>query len=165
MKTSDSNIYAIGDINGGMMLAHKAAFEGKIAAKNIAGKKTSFKHHVPYAMFFDPELSGIGLTEKQAKKDKINYKSKLFKSGLLGKYQIMGAKDSIIKILYNSKNQILGIQVAGPRSSDLIGEVALAMQHGMTIDEISETIHPHPTLVESLSEMADSVIGYPINTI
>ncbi len=165
MKTSDPNIYAIGDINGGMMLAHKAAFEGKIAAENIAGKKSKLNHFVPYAMFSDPELSGIGLTEKQAKIEKVKYKSKLFKSGLLGKFQIMDAKDSIIKILYNSKNQILGIQIAGPRSSDLIGEIALAMQHGIKIDDIADTIHPHPTLVESLSEMADAVIGFPINTI
>lgn len=165
MKTSQENIYAIGDIIGGMMLAHKAAFEGKIAANNCAGNKSTFKNYIPYAMFSDPEMSGIGLTEKQALQDKAKYKAKLFKSGLLGKFQIMDAKDSIIKVLYNSKNQILGIQIAGPRSSDLIGEVALAMQQGITINEIAETIHPHPTLIESLSEMGDAVIGFPINTI
>ena len=165
MLTSDQNIYAIGDITGGMMLAHKAAFEGKIAAENIAGKKSNFNHYIPYAMFSDPEISGIGLTEKQAVIEKVKYKSKVFKSGLLGKFQIMDAKDSIIKILYNSKNQILGIQIAGPRSSDLIGEVALAMQKGITINDIAATIHPHPTLVESLSEMADAVLGYPINSV
>jgi dihydrolipoamide dehydrogenase len=165
LKTTEPNIYAIGDITGGMMLAHKAAFEGKIAADNCAGKKSVFNHHIPYAMFSDPEISGIGLTEKQALQDKVKYKAKLFRSGLLGKAQIMGAKDSIIKMIYDSKNLILGIQMAGPRSSDLIGEVALAMQQGITIDEIGETIHPHPTLVESLSEMADAVLGFPTNSL
>ncbi|MBT3720056.1 dihydrolipoyl dehydrogenase [archaeon] len=165
MLTTDTNIYAIGDIIGGMMLAHKAAFEGKIAAQNIAGKKSEFNHVIPYAMFSDPEISGIGLTEKKAKENKIKYNSKLFKSGLLGKYQIMGAKDSIIKVIYNSKKEILGMQMAGPHSADIIGGVALAMQNGITLDEISETIHPHPTIVEGIAELADLAIGFPINTI
>ncbi len=164
LKTSVDNIYAIGDITGRMMLAHNAAYQGKIAAEVISGKKTKYDNVVPYVIYSDPEIAGIGLTEKSAVKKGIKYKKTIMKAGFLGKQQIMGAKDSIIKVLHD-KNKILGLQVIGPESSNIIGEVALAMQNALGLEAIASTIHPHPTIVEALAEMAELALGKPTNAV
>jgi len=164
MQTHDPRIFAIGDIVGGVMLAHKASFEGKIAAEVIAGKKAGFDNVVPYAIFSDPEIAGVGLNEKEAQKKGISYKMERFKMGGLGKAHIMGTTEGFFKILYDS-SRILGCHIIGERASDMIGEAVLAMEMGATIEDLSLIIHPHPTLVEGFGELADKALGLPINSL
>jgi dihydrolipoamide dehydrogenase len=164
LLTSNQDIYAIGDVTGKFMLAHSAAAQGKAVAECILGKRSVMDKIVPYVIFGEPEVAGAGITEKEAKAKNIPYETKVMKSGSQGKFQIVNAKDSMIKLIYHD-NRILGVQMLGPSSGDMIMEYVLAMQHGIGIDKIAETVHPHPTLVESIGEFAELLIGLPINTI
>lgn len=165
LRTADPRIYAIGDIVGGTMLAHKASAEGKIAAEVISGKNASFDSLIPYAIFSEPEIAGVGLLEKEAKQKAIKYKTKKFPINSLGKARIMCSTEGFFKVLFTDDDirRIIGIHIAGPRASDMIGEGVLAMEMGATIDDISLIVHPHPTVVEGYGEVADSAIGMPTN--
>ncbi|MBR9699491.1 dihydrolipoyl dehydrogenase [Candidatus Woesearchaeota archaeon] len=165
MQTTDPRIFAIGDVAGGAMLAHKAAFEAKIAAEVIAGKSSAFDNLVPFAIFSDPEIAGVGLNETQAKEQGLSYKVKKFNSSTSGKSQIMGDKGSFFKVIYEENGTIHGLHICGARASDMIGEAVLAMEMGATIEDLSLIIHPHPTLVEGYGELADLALGKPTNSL
>ncbi len=167
MQTHDARIFAIGDVVGGVMLAHKASYEGKIAAEVIAGKRSAFDNLVPYGIFSDPEIAGVGLTEKEAKQKGIQYRTARFSMSGLGKAAIMGvdAAQGFFKVLHDNDKNILGVHIAGPRAVDMIGEAVLAMEMGATIEDLSLIIHPHPSLIEGFGEVADVGIGLPTNTL
>jgi dihydrolipoamide dehydrogenase len=163
LQTDDARIYAIGDVIGGVMLAHKASYEAKVAAESICGKKSIVDALVPYAIFSDPEISGVGLTEKEAKEKCVKYSSKRMIASSLGKQQIEGSRQAFFKVLVDEEKNILGIHILGPRASDMVGEAILAMEMGATIEDLSLIIHPHPTIVEGFGEMADLAMGTPTN--
>jgi len=164
MKTTDHKILAIGDVAGGVMLAHKAAHEAKVAADVIAGKKAVFDNVIPYVIFSDPEIAGVGLSEQEAKEKKVEYKVKKFNSATLGKSKIAQDKQAFWKVLFNDDG-ILGVHILGSRASDMIGEAVLALEMGATLEDISLIIHPHPTLGEAFGELADLALGEPTNSL
>jgi dihydrolipoamide dehydrogenase len=161
LRTNIPNVYAIGDVNGGLQLAHVASDEGKIAAENIAGKNKTMDYRViPWAVFTSPEIGTVGLNEEQARSKGINVCSGLFPFSNSGKAFITGETEGFVKIVTDKDSgEILGAQMVGPRCSDLIHEVAVAMKGEMVIDTLAETVHSHPTLSEAVMEAAEDCFG------
>ena len=161
MKTSVDNVYAVGDVTGGLQLAHVAADEGKIAAENIAGKDRSMDYRViPWAVFTSPEIGTVGLNEAQAKDKGYNVCHGIFPFSNSGKAFITGETEGFIKVVTDKDTgEILGAQMVGPRCSDLVHEVAVAMKGELLVDNLAETVHSHPTLSESVMEAAEDCFG------
>lgn len=159
MKTNVEDIYAIGDCNGGILLAHVASAEGMVAAENMMGKssKMDFKT-VPSCIYTRPELASVGLTEAEAKNQGYAVKTGVFPLYANGKSMIMGEGEGMVKFVVDAHtDEILGLHMAGPRATDLIVEGALAIRLEATIDEIITTIHAHPTVGEAIHEAAHAV--------
>lgn len=161
LRTNIPNIYAVGDVNGGLQLAHVASGEGKIAAENIAGKDKTMDYRViPWAVFTSPEIGTVGLNEEQARSKGINVCFGLFPFSNSGKAFITGETEGFIKVITDKDSgEILGAQMVGPRCSDLVHEVAVAMKGEMVIDTLAETVHSHPTLSEAVMEAAEDCFG------
>jgi dihydrolipoamide dehydrogenase len=161
LRTNIPNIYAVGDVIGGLQLAHVASEEGKIAAENIAGKDKVMDYRViPWAVFTSPEIGTVGLNEEQAKSKGIKVCTGLFPFSNSGKAYITGETVGFIKIVTDSETgEILGSQMIGPRASDLVHEVAVAMKGEMVIGSLAETVHSHPTLSEAVMEAAEDCSG------
>ena len=161
LRTNIPNIYAVGDVNGGLQLAHVASDEGKIAAENIAGKDKTMDYRViPWAVFTSPEIGTVGLNEEQARSKGINVCFGLFPFSNSGKAFITGETEGFIKVVTDKDSgEILGAQMVGPRCSDLVHEVAVAMKGEMVVDTLAETIHSHPTLSEAVMEAAEDCFG------
>jgi dihydrolipoamide dehydrogenase len=161
LKTDDTNIYAIGDIIGEPMLAHKASHEGRVAVEVIAGLKSVFEPMaIPAVVFTDPEIAWAGLTENQAKKKKINYEVAKFPWAASGRALTLDRNDGVTKILVEPETQrILGIGICGPGAGELIAEGVLAIEMGSNLTDLKLTIHPHPTLSETLMEAAEVFFG------
>ncbi|MHA6529002.1 dihydrolipoyl dehydrogenase [Paenibacillus sp. HW567] len=164
-RTNIPNIYAIGDIVPGLALAHKASYEGKIAAEAISGHKSVVDYKViPAVVFTDPECSSVGLTEKEAKDKGYKVKAGKFPFAGNGRAVSLNAPDGFIKIVANSENNlVLGAQIVGLEASNLIAELGLAIEMGATLEDIALTIHAHPTLGEIVMEAAELVEGHPIH--
>lgn len=164
-RTSVDNIYAIGDVTSGPQLAHKASYEGKIAAEAISGEKSEIDYiGIPAVAFTDPELATVGLTEEQAKDKGYNVKVGKFPFGANGRALSLGNTDGFLKLITREEDGlVLGGQIAGPNASDMISEIALAVEAGMTAEDIALTIHPHPTLGEITMEAAEVALGKPIH--
>jgi len=165
MRTSVKNIYAIGDCNGGVLLAHTASSEGMVAAEHIMNKNAGIDFKTtPYCVYTKPELAGVGMTEKEAVEKGYKVSTGVFPLNGNGKSIIMGEVDGIAKYVTDSKTgEVLGLHMAGPRATELIVEGALAVRLEATIDEITTTIHAHPTVGESLHEAAHAVHGNAIH--
>jgi dihydrolipoamide dehydrogenase len=164
-RTSVDNIYAIGDITSGPQLAHKASYEGKIAAEVISGEKSEVDYiGIPAVAFTDPELATVGLTEQEAKDKGYNVKVGKFPFGANGRALSLNSSDGFLKLVTREEDGlVLGGQIAGPNASDMISEIALAVEAGMTAEDIALTIHPHPTLGEITMEAAEVALGKPIH--
>ena len=150
LQTSVPHIYAIGDVNGRMMLAHVATFQGYRALNSIQGKKDKIKFNfVPAAVFTVPEVASVGLTETQCDDEELDYKAVKVPFGAVGKAVAMGVPDGFCKMtIDNESRTILGCHIMGAHASDLIQEVVTMMSLGVTIDEAKDIIHAHPTLNE-----------------
>ena len=161
MKTDDPDIYAIGDIVGEPMLAHKASHEGRVAVEVIAGHKSAFEPMaIPAVVFTDPEIAWAGLTENQAKEKKINYEVTKFPWAASGRAVTLDRFDGVTKILVDPASQrILGIGICGPGAGELIAEGVLAIEMGANLTDLKLTIHPHPTLSETIMEAAEVFFG------
>ncbi len=162
MQTSESHIYAVGDVNGGMQLAHVAAHEGIIAAEHLAGGEISAypQHMTPRCIYTRPEIASVGLTEEQAKEKGLTVKSGKFSFKALGKAMIFGESDGFVKVIADADtNDLLGVHMIGPHVTDLISEAALAQILDATPWEIGQTIHPHPSLSEAIGEAMLAVDG------
>ena len=161
LRTSIASIYAIGDVIGGYLLAHVASKEGKVAAENIAGKETIMDYKViPWSIFTSPEIGTVGLNEKQAAERNLKVRVGIFPFMNSGKAHISAETEGFVKIVTDeSSGEILGAQVIGPRASDLIHEVAVAMKAEMTIDELASVVYSHPTLSEAIMEAAEDCFG------
>ena len=160
-QTSVKNIFAIGDIVGNPMLAHKATHEGKVAAEVASGHSAVFDARaIPSVVFTDPEVAWAGLTETEAKENGISYEKGEFPWAASGKAIAMGANQGKTKILFDPKTkQVLGVGIVGPGAGDLISEGMLAIEMGADAEDIGLTIHPHPTLGESFAAAAEAFSG------
>lgn len=156
LQTNINGVYAIGDVLGGMMLAHVASHQGIAAVENMMGQHSHIRLDiVPDCVFMDPQLAGVGMTEEQVKEEGIEYISGKFMFGANGKALGMGEPEGFVKMLARKDNhQLLGMHVMGAHASDLIHEGALALSHDMTLEDITKTIHAHPTLAETVMEAA-----------
>ena len=162
-RTNVSHIYAIGDITGAPMLAHKASHEGKIAAERIAGNDVVFEPRaIPSVAYTDPEVAWCGLTETQAAEDGTEYEKAVFPWQASGRALSLGRADGLTKILTEpGSGRILGAGIVGPSAGDLIAEVVLAIEMGSDAEDVGLAIHPHPTLSETVAfaaEMAEGTI-------
>ncbi len=163
LRTNIPHIYAIGDVVGGPMLAHKASHEAKIAAEVIAGHDICFDPiTIPSVAYTDPEVAWMGLTETEAKEQNINFEKAAFPWAASGRALGIGREEGITKLLYDPESKkILGAGIAGVNAGELMGEALLALQMGAHVSDISQVIHPHPTLNETLffaAEMAEGTI-------
>lgn len=161
MRTNIEHIFAIGDVVGQPMLAHKAMPEGKIAAEVIAGMKHYFDPKcIPNVAYTDPELAWVGLTEKEAKEKGVSYEKGLFPWAASGRALSMGREEGMTKLLFCSEtHRILGAGIVGVSAGELIAETALAIEMGCDVEDIALTIHPHPSLSESIAQAAEIVEG------
>jgi dihydrolipoyl dehydrogenase len=165
MKTSVEGVYAIGDVRGQPLLAHKAMKEGVVAAEVMGGLPTAADwRSVPWAIFTDPEIAGVGLTEKAAVEAGLQVKRSRFSFGALGRALAAGEAEGFVRVVSDAKTGlVLGVQIVGPEASNLISEAALAIEMSATVDDIALTIHPHPTLPEAIMEAAEVAAGRPIH--
>ncbi len=161
LRTSDRNIFAIGDIAGEPMLAHKASHEGRVAVEVIAGHKTVFEPlAIPAVVFTDPEIAWAGITENQAREKKINYKVAKFPWAASGRATTLDRKDGVTKLIVDPDTErLLGIGICGPGAGELIAEGTLAIEMGANLTDLKLTIHPHPTLSETVMEAAEVFFG------
>ena len=159
MQTNVPNIYAIGDATAGVMLAHAASSEGITAVESIMNLKPNIDFNtIPYCVYTKPELAGVGLTEEQARQKGYNVKVGLFPMSINGKAMIEGEQQGLVKyVVDGATGEILGLHISGPTATELIVEGALALRLEATIDEITSTIHAHPTVAEALHEAARAV--------
>jgi dihydrolipoamide dehydrogenase len=159
MRTTDPKIFAIGDVARKPMLAHKATKEGKVAADVIAGKNVKFDNVcIPNVIFSDPELAVAGMSEKDAREKGIEINVGKFPFSALGRARIERETKGFVKIIEEKKSgKILGVVIIGIDASNMISEAALAIEKGMKTDDLINTIHPHPTLPESIMEAAEDV--------
>jgi dihydrolipoamide dehydrogenase len=166
-RTSVSNIYAIGDVVEGPPLAHKASYEGKIAAEVIAGHPAKIDYlGIPAVVFSDPELASVGYTEAQAKEEGIEITAAKFPFAANGRALALNATDGFVKLVTRKEDGlVIGAQIAGPSASDMIAELGLAIEAGMTAEDLAMTIHAHPTLGEITMEAAEVAIGSPIHIV
>ncbi len=166
-QTDDPHIYAIGDIAGGILLAHKAHKEGRIAVEVINGEDSINQDIVmPAVVFTDPELAWCGLTEAEAKARGIKYEVSKFPWAASGRALSFDRTDGVTKMLIDPDSErVLGVGICGAGAGELIAEAVLAMEMGATAEDIALTVHPHPTLSETLMECAEAFYGHATHTI
>jgi dihydrolipoamide dehydrogenase len=161
MRTNVAHIFAIGDVVGEPMLAHKATHEGKTAAEVIAGQNVVFEPRgIPSVAYTDPEVAWIGLTETAAQEQGLAVEKATFPWAASGRALGLGRDEGLTKLLVDpDTRQVLGAGIVGPNAGDLVSEVALALELGADAEDIGLTIHPHPTLSETVAFSAEAVEG------
>lgn len=166
MQTDDPAIYAIGDVVGGALLAHKAMKEGRIAVEAILGEfSTSENVVIPAVVFTDPEVAWCGLTEAEAKQKGIQVQVARFPWAASGRAMTFDRPDGLTKLIIDPESErILGVGIVGVGAGELIGEGVLAIEMGATARDMAESVHPHPTVSETLMEAAEVFYGYPTDT-
>jgi len=160
-RTADPHIFAIGDVAGDPMLAHKASYEGKIAAEVIAGEPAAHDAKaVPAVVFTDPEIAWAGLTVEQAKRDGIEVKVAQYPWQASGRATANGRTDGLTKwIIEPETDRVLGCGIVGLGAGELIGEATLAIEMGCSVRDVAETIHPHPTMSETIAFAGEVHLG------
>ena len=160
-QTGESSIYAIGDITGEPMLAHKASYEGKIAAEAIAGQKSVYDPKaIPAVVYTDPEIAWCGLTETEAKAQDKKVKVAKFPWAASGRAATLNRSDGLTKLIFDPETErVLGVGIVGKHAGDMIPEAALAVEMAAVAKDVSLTVHPHPTLSETLMEAAEVLYG------
>jgi dihydrolipoamide dehydrogenase len=162
-RTADPHIFAIGDVVGGVMLAHKAMREGKIAAEVIAGEPAAFDvRAIPAVVYTDPQLAWAGLTENAAREQQREIKVARFPWRASGRALTMDASEGLTKIIIDPETEIvLGFGIAGRNAGEMIAEGALAVEMGAVAEDLALTVHAHPTLSETEGEVAELFLGQP----
>jgi dihydrolipoyl dehydrogenase len=166
LRTSAKGVWAIGDVIGGIMLAHVASYEGVCAVENMAGlsPRTPDYHAAPNCVYTDPEIAHVGLGEKEAKERGIDVKVGRFPFVASARALTLGQSEGFAKVLADpATGRLLGAHIIGPRATDLIAEATLAIQNGLTLEQLDLTIHAHPTLPEALMEAALAAQGRAIH--
>ncbi|HEY7221027.1 MAG TPA: dihydrolipoyl dehydrogenase [Candidatus Binatia bacterium] len=166
-RTEDPNIYAVGDVNGGTLLAHRAFKEAKVAVEAILGEASAFENVViPAVVFTDPEVAWCGLTETEAKQNDIEVQVAKFPWGASGRALTLDRPDGLTKLIIEPETErILGVGVVGAGAGELISEGVLAVEMGATARDLADSVHPHPTLSETLMEAAESFFGTATHTL
>ena len=166
-QTDDRHIYAIGDVSGGVLLAHRAAKQARIAVESILGEASAFENIViPAVVYTDPEVAWCGLTETEAKQKGIEIKVAKFLWGASGRALTMDRPDGLTKLIIEPETErVLGVGVVGAGASQLISEGVLAVEMAATARDIADSVHPHPTLSETLMEAAEVFYGTATNTL
>ena len=166
-QTNIPNVYAIGDIVKGPALAHKASYEGKVAAEVLAGLSSVIDYKaIPAVVFSDPEMASVGLSEAEAAEKGISYTVGRFSYGANGRALSANQPEGTVKIIAEKEKRIvLGAQIVGYEASNLIAEAALAIEMGATLEDISLTIHAHPTLAEMVMEASEAALGHGIHSL
>lgn len=165
-RTNAKNIFAIGDVNGKMMLAHVASHQGITVIEEIAGiSSNETTKPVPSCVFIFPEIATVGITEDEAKKAGMEYKVSKFMFGANGKALALGESEGMVKVLSDNENTIIGVHIMGPHASDLIQEGTLAVTKKLNADDIASTIHAHPTLGEAFLEAVLGLKGEAIHMV
>ena len=164
-ETNVPGIYAIGDVSGGPYLAHKASKEAEIAAEVIAGHKAARDYRaMPAAIFTDPEIATVGISETEAKSKGLNIKVGKFPFAISGRAMAVSETDGFVKTIVDADNgQVLGMGIVGPEASDLIGEGALAIEMCAVAEDVALTVHPHPTLSEAIMESFKHALGEAVH--
>jgi dihydrolipoamide dehydrogenase len=164
-RTSVPSLYAIGDVAGQPLLAHKASKEGVIAAEAIAGKKVAYDVlAMPAVIFTDPEIATVGLTEAEAKQKGFTVNVGTFPMVANGRALSVGEPDGMVKMIGDAKTgRLLGVHIVGAEASNLIAEAALAIEMGASVEDLALTVHAHPTLPETLMEAAEATLGHAIH--
>src|SRR5438445_732647 len=165
LRTTAAGVWAIGDVIGGIMLAHVASYEGICAVENIAGHaRVPDYHAAPNCVYTDPEIAHVGLGEKEAKERGLEVKIGRFPFAASGRALTLGQSEGFVKVVADAPSgRMLGVHIIGPRATDLIAEATLAVQNGLTLDQLDLTIHAHPTLPESIMEAALAAQGRAIH--
>jgi len=164
-RTSRDGVYAVGDVAGPPLLAHKAARQGLIAAAEVAGKASSDYKTVPAAVFTDPEYAEVGLSLKEAEAKGYDAVTGRFPFRASGKALAMGEVEGMVQLVVDrDSDRLLGGAILGYHASDMIGEVGLALEMGLTAEDVARTVHTHPTLSEAIMEAAENVHGRAIHT-
>ena len=164
-ETNIEGIYAVGDVNGKVMLAHAASHQGVTVAERIMGIESNSHSPVPDCIFVFPEISSVGITEDEAKEQGIIYNASKFLFGANGKALSLGEGEGFVKVLSNEQEEIIGVHIMGPHASDLIHEGTLAVSTKLKIDDIKNTIHAHPTLSEAFHEAVCGLKGEAIHMV
>ncbi|ANY69177.1 dihydrolipoyl dehydrogenase [Paenibacillus sp. BIHB 4019] len=166
-RTSNKNVYAIGDIIAGPALAHKAMYEGRVAAEAISGLPSMIDYKcVPAVCFSDPECASVGYTEKDAKDKGHNVKVGKFPFAINGRAMSLNAAEGFVKLVADADSGlVLGAHIVGMEASNMIAELGLAIEMGATLEDIALTIHAHPTLGEIVLDAAEVALGHPIHTV
>ncbi len=164
-RTNIPNIYAAGDVTGGAMLAHRAFMQGVIAAENAAGLNSVFDARgIPAVVFTDPELAYVGVNKEEASGMGIDADSVRIPLGGVARAIIDDSADGFIKVTFDRESKaVLGVHVAAHNASEIISEATLAIEMGATLEDLALTIHPHPTISESIKEVADVALGRPLH--
>jgi dihydrolipoamide dehydrogenase len=166
-RTDVDSIFAIGDVAGEPMLAHEASAEGQVAAEAIAGEPSALDHQaVPAAVFTEPEIGTVGMTEAEAEDAGFDPVVGKFPFQASGRALTTGHADGFVRIVADEESGfVLGGQIVGPEASELIAEIGLAVEMGATLEDVASTIHTHPTLSESVMEAAENALGHAIHTL
>ncbi len=165
MRTNVGWIWAAGDVTGPPFLAHKAYRQGLIAAESMAGKVTTWApRFYPIAVFTDPEVASVGMTEEEAQRAGKRFRSFVFPHSALGRALTVGETEGFVKVLVEEgTGELLGVHVVGPHASELIAEVSLAMENLMTPEDFLRGVRPHPTFSEALAEAVELSLGRPLH--
>lgn len=164
LETEIPGVYAIGDLIGGKLLAHKASHEGIFAVENALGSQNVLDTNtIPSAVFTDPEFSCVGLTEEEARTQGMEPQVGLFSLQASGRAMTMGKLDGSVKVVADPEDRIIGAQILAPSASELIPELTLAVKKGLTLKDIASSIHIHPTLSEAIMESAMNAFGEAIH--
>jgi dihydrolipoamide dehydrogenase len=166
LETSVSGIYAIGDLIGGKLLAHKASHEGVIAAENVAGGSSVMDYSaLPMAVFTEPEFASVGLTEEEARAAEGQIQVGAFSLQANGRALTLECPEGTVKLIASPNDRLIGAHILAPFASEMIPELTLAVRKGMTIQDVSLTIHIHPTVSESLAEAALKAKGIALHAL
>ncbi|KUO71395.1 MAG: pyridine nucleotide-disulfide oxidoreductase [Desulfosporosinus sp. BRH_c37] len=164
MQTNLPHVYAIGDLVGGIMLAHVASAEGITAVEHIAGRSVEMNYNaIPSAIFTHPEIASVGYTEQELKASGKIYRASKFPFSANGKALALGESIGLVKILADHEGIIVGASIMGPQASSLISELVLAIEKGLRAEDIAQTVHAHPTLPEAVMEAAHGIDGKPLH--
>ncbi|WP_207586181.1 FAD-dependent oxidoreductase [Halomontanus rarus] len=166
-RTNVDHIFAVGDVAGEPMLAHKGSKEGQVAAEVIAGEPAALDYQaMPAAVFTEPEIGTVGLTESEAEQQGFEPSVGQFPFRASGRALTTGHTDGFVRIVADGEaGFVLGAQIVGPDASELIAELALAIEIGATLEDVAATVHTHPTLSESVMEAAENALGHAIHTL
>jgi dihydrolipoamide dehydrogenase len=165
LRTNQEGVYAIGDATGISMLAHTASYQGEVAVTNaLTAKRISADYStIPACVYTDPEIAYVGISETQARADGVEVKVGQFPFSALGRAQVLGETQGLVKVVADADGYLLGVTIMGPRATDLIAEAVLALNQGLSAAELSHAVHAHPTLPEALAEAALDVAGRAVH--